>query len=105
MKPNDQPTDDLQLRSLLRASRPDVGLPLGFQAAVWRQIARRAATSPVFWLERLMSFVLRPQWAAVSLAVVMLAGFFLGTRHTLPTDRASSKALYVASVSPFQTRP
>lgn len=105
MNPNHPSSDDPRLSGLLREARPATELPPGFQAAVWRQIERREAATSVTWLERVMNYVLRPQWAAASLAAVMLAGVLLGVRSTPPPEHASAQARYVASVNPFQPRP
>lgn len=105
MNPNHPSNDDPLLRGLLREARPATELPLGFQAAVWRQIEGRESAASVTWLERVVSYVLRPQWMIASLAVVMLAGVLLGARVTPPTGQASAQARYVASVNPFQPRP
>lgn len=105
MNPNHTPNDDPRLSGLLREARPATEVPPGFQDAVWRRIERRESAAAVTWLERLLSRVLRPQWAAASLAAVMLAGVLLGVRQTPPADHAAAQARYVASVNPFQPRP
>lgn len=105
MNPNPPPNDDPRLRNLLREARPASAAPPGFQDAVWRRIERRQAAATDSWLERLMSLVLRPQWAAAGLAVVMLAGALLGVRQASAPGHASAQARYVASVNPFQPRP
>lgn len=105
MNPNPTPSDDPRLRGLLREARPVSEVPPGFQDAVWRRIERRDSAAAVSWLERLMAVVLRPQWAAASLAVVMLAGVLLGVRQAPSSEHASAQARYVASVNPFQPRP
>ncbi len=105
MKPTPPPDNDARLSGLLREARPAAEAPPGFQAAVWRRIERRESAASVSLLERLLSVVLRPQWAAASLAAVMLAGVLLGVRQTPPPEHASAQARYVASVNPFQPRP
>lgn len=104
MNPHPPPPDDPRLRGLLREARPATELPPGFQDAVWRRIERREAAA-VTWLERVMRLVLRPQWAAASLATVVLAGVLLGTRPAPPPEHASAQARYLASVNPFQPHP
>ena len=105
MNPTHPSNDDSKLSGLLRQARPATELPPGFQDAVWRRIERRETAASVTWLERVMSYMLRPQWAAASLAAVMLAGVLLGARSTPQPEHASAQTRYVASVNPFQPRP
>ena len=105
MKPHNPPPDDQRLRALLRAARPAAELPPGFSAAVWRRIERHEATAAGSWFERLAPWLLRPQWAAASLALVLLSGALLGARHTPAPERLTAQARYVAAVNPFQPRP
>ncbi len=102
MKPHDPPPNDPRLRALLRQARPAAELPPGFSAAVWRRIERHEAAAAGSWFERLAPWLLRPQWAAASLALVMLAGALLGARHAPAPERASAQARYLAAVNPFQ---
>ena len=80
-------------------------MPAGFQAAVWRRIEQAEIAASRSWLERVVNMLLRPQWAATGIAVVMLAGAVLGVRQSLETERAAAHTRYITSVNPFQHQP
>ena len=105
MNPSPESPDDPQLRGLLREARPSPALPPSFRNEVWRRIERAGSTVPANWLEYLVAWLLRPRWATVGLALVMLTGVLLGARQAQPNDISSAQARYVASVNPVQPRP
>jgi len=96
---------DARLGALLRASRPSPSLPPRFQESVWRRIAE--AEAPVksdSWLDALAALVLRPRFAFATVAVLILAGAFLGAYHGTQAARQDAQAQYLAAVAPATLR-
>ncbi|HTH47464.1 MAG TPA: hypothetical protein VMB21_08140 [Candidatus Limnocylindria bacterium] len=106
MNPPDSNPDDPALRALLRGAHPAPALPPRFQEGVWQRLQRaerkaEAASSPG-WLEQFVRRVLRPAYATVGLAAVMLAGTWFGIRAGDGQADRTERTRYVAAVSPFQ---
>ncbi len=99
---------DKELSGLLRQSRPEPALPLGFEAAVWRRMRSgepsRAATDWAHWLEALAEWFLRPQRAMVGLATLAVAGLLWGTVDGLALAKQQAQARYLAAVAPDANR-
>jgi hypothetical protein len=61
------------------SERPIPNLPSNFDGLVWAKIrGPEAATIRENWLDRLVSALLRPQWAMAVLAITLLVGGNLG---------------------------
>jgi hypothetical protein len=104
-KENSNPTDE-KLGALLRESRMFPALPPRFGDNVWRRIedAEVPVSSGITWMEALVAFILRPRFAYVTVAVLMLAGISLGTYSGAQTARHDAEVRYVASVAPGSLR-
>jgi hypothetical protein len=103
-KENQNPAD-ARLGALLRASRPSPSLPPRFQESVWRRIEAAAApVKPESWLDALAMLVLRPRFAFATVAVLVLAGAFLGAYHGTQAARQDAQAQYLAAVAPAALR-
>ncbi len=102
------PDPDPALRSLLRETLPAPALPPRFAESVWQRIER--AEAPALqpshsWLDLLASLVLRPRLALATIAVIMVAGSFLGFVSAGDEARDAARASYAATVSPFIKAP
>jgi hypothetical protein len=106
MTPPSEPTPDSELRALLRAGHPTPGLPPRFQEGVWRRLNRseQAVRAPG-WFESLVTGLLRPGYASIGLAAVLLAGVGLGLRDPEANNPRTEQARYLASVSPLHQVP
>ena len=108
MTTNSQMPDDVKLKALLRASRPEPELPPGFQNAVWRRIERAekpaTARPAADWLDSLADWFLRPRRAFATAAVVLLLGLSLGIARGAGQATDLAKERYVDSVSPAALR-
>ena len=97
--------DDPKLSALLRDAHPAPDLPPRFHEGVWRRLDRAerstAEASPLGWLGQVVRSVLRPAYATAGLAVLMLAGAWLGVRDGEDRTYRADRARYVAAVSPF----
>lgn len=106
MKTSSGPTLDPELRVLLRAAHPAAGLPPRFQEGVWRRLERSERPAPVpGWIESFVAGLLRPAYASIGLAAVMLAGIGLGLRDNGVGDLQTERARYLAAVSPLHQAP
>jgi hypothetical protein len=99
--------DDVKLRALLRESRAMPSLPPRFEENVWRRIEAGAAdqsagASP--WLDALVARVLRPRFALVAVAALIVAGVLLGVHDGRQIARNDAQAQYLASVAPNPVR-
>ena len=101
----DPNADDPKLGALLRDAHPAPALPPRFQEGVWQRLERAErptkAASPPGWLEQFVRGVLRPAYATVGLAIVMVAGTWLGIRDGGGQASRVGQTRYVAAVSPF----
>jgi hypothetical protein len=105
MKKENQSSADPRLSELLREARVAPGLPPGFQQNVWRRLeAAEAPARPASWLEVLANLVLRPRFAMVAAAVVLLAGILAGTWEGRQVARQDARTNYLASVAPATLR-
>lgn len=106
MNPSSDPTPDPELRALLRATHPAPSLPPRFQESVWRRLERSERPSPTpGWIESFVAGLLRPAYASIGLAAVMVAGVGLGLRDTEVSDLRTEQARYLAAVSPLHRTP
>jgi hypothetical protein len=64
------------LRNLAKRALPE--LPDTFKAGVWRSIRARSSPGQEKWFDGLVSILLRPQWAALALAITLGIGATLG---------------------------
>jgi hypothetical protein len=90
---------DEDLKALSKGPRPD--LPTDFNARVWSKVHSRETISRTRgenWLKALLSSLATPQWAAVGLALALLAGWALG-RITTSSIASSSETRLAASVT------
>jgi hypothetical protein len=105
MKKDDPSSADPQLSKLLRAARVAPGLPPRFQQSVWRRLEdAEAPVRPVSWLEALANLVLRPRFAMVAAAGLLLAGILAGTWEGRQVARQDARMNYLASVAPATLR-
>jgi hypothetical protein len=93
--------DDMKLSALLRQSRPSPSLPLRFQENVWRRIEdSEASVKSDAWLDALAALVLRPRFALIAAAVLVMAGALLGVREGDRTAQIDAQAQYMTAVAP-----
>ncbi len=106
MNPPPEPTPDPKLRALLRAGLPAPSLPPRFQEGVWRRLDRseRTASAPG-WFESFVAGLLRPAYASIGLAAVLVAGVGLGLRDPEANNPRTEQARYLAAVSPLHQVP
>jgi len=97
-----QPGDE-KLGRLLRAARPEVELPHGFQNSVWRQIQRGDRLSAGI-LERLAGWFLTPRLAMAAMAAVVLLAARAGALRGIQTGEREARDRYLASVDPSHLR-
>ncbi len=99
---------DPQLGALLRESRVSPALPPRFREGVWRRIeeadAPASAAGGITWLEALVALVLRPRFAVVTAAVLVVAGSLLGVREGGQIAHQDAQARYLAAVAPHSLR-
>lgn len=97
-----EPLDETKLSALLREARPSPELPPRFQENVWRRIEHTEESVAVSdtWLDRLATWVLRPQLAFALAATLVLAGAGLGWSHGEQLARSEAQARYVSAVAP-----
>ena len=105
--PNLLPEAD-KLRALLCAARSDPALPPRFQEAVWRRIENLDSpvrlTSPPTWLDTVVAWMLRPQWALTTATATIVAGLVLGAVGGSQAARQQAQARYLAAVAPNPLR-
>lgn len=105
MNPPDPNADDQTLSVLLRGAHPAPALPPRFQEGVWQRLERTErptkSASAVGWLEQFVRGALSPAYAAAGLALVMVAGAWLGIRDGAGQANRVEQTRYVAAVSPF----
>ena len=105
MNENRQPVEDPALNALLREARVSPALPPRFQQNVWRRIEDAEAPAKAnSWLDALAALVLRPKFAMVAAAVVLLAGIFAGTVEGRQVALHNAQMNYLASVVPHVAR-
>ena len=101
-------SDEERLSGLLREARSTPSVPPRFQENVWRRIEsgdkRNVSTADVAWLDRVTSWILRPQLALVAAAVLVVAGIGLGWNSGDQLARQDAQARYVAAVAPNSLR-
>ena len=100
--------DEPRLGALLRAARATPSLPPRFQESVWRRIddaARRDfPTGAGNWLNPLAGWILRPQRALATAAVLVLAGIGLGWHQGEHRAQHDAQARYLTAVAPNSLR-
>ena len=103
MKESMLPPEDRALGRLLHECKPRGELPPGFQNSVWRRIEREGLTEETAspsWLEKTVSWILRPRFALTSAAALLIIGASIGVLDGVSFSRQSAQMRYVASVSP-----
>ncbi|MCX7866869.1 MAG: hypothetical protein N2438_07030 [Limisphaera sp.] len=106
MKTND--SEDVVLRQLLRAARPEGALPPGFAAAVWRRIEQTEAASAGHWATWLMEaagFLCEPRRALALLSGIALLGAAAGLVLGWQQSEELARQRYLAAVSPLSSWP
>jgi hypothetical protein len=102
------PTGELKLDELLRRARPEVRLPAGFAAGVWRRIeavdASIGFTGEPWWM-RLVALWLEPRRALTTLLVVCVLGMATGLVQGWQQSERLARERYVARVSPVSPWP
>ena len=100
--------NDPQLRELLRASLPDVGVPARFGAEVWQRIeARSAASANRGWarlFEPLCALLMRPAFATAALLLVVSGGAGVASLRAAEANdqaRATLAGRHVATLDPY----
>jgi hypothetical protein len=103
MKTPQPESDDQALRRLLCEADPSAELPPRFRESVWHRIevARREPRENPGWLESLVALLFRPAFATAGLAILMIAGGFLGAQSGRARVEQEAQARYVALVSPL----
>jgi len=98
---NEEPMtpDEAKLSKLLRQGRPEVELPPGFQASVWRRIEKPQA-APVGIMELLVGWILRPKLAAAGLALVVVLAAGAGAIRGVHSGEREARDRYVSAVDP-----
>ena len=97
--------DDQKLSAALRESRVSPPLPPRFQENVWRRIEDAAAPAKSdSWLDALAALLLRPRFACVTVAALVLAGVLLGAVQGAQLAKQGAEARYVALVAPDALR-
>ena len=97
--------DDARLSALLRQSRSSPSLPPRFQENVWRRIEdSEAAIKPDTWLDVLAALVLRPRFAAIAVAVLVIAGTLLGVKEGNQMAQQDARSQYISTVAPIALR-
>ena len=105
MKENHLHPNEARFSALLRASRPSPALPPRFQENVWRRIEdAEAPEKPESWLDAIAMLVMRPRFAVVTAAVLVLAGVLLGTFEGRQAARHEAQMNYLALVAPGPVR-
>lgn len=106
MNTSPDPTPDAELRTLLRTAHPTPALPPRFQEGVWRRLERSERPRPTpGWLQSLLAALLRPAYASIGLAAVMIAGVGLGLHDSEVSSLRTEQARYLAAVSPLRQAP
>jgi hypothetical protein len=93
--------DDIKLREALRAVRPSPSLPPRFQENVWRRIEdAEASVKSDTWLDAFAALILRPRFALVAAAVLVMTGALIGAREGNRMAQQDAQAQYMAAVAP-----
>jgi hypothetical protein len=92
-------SEDENLARLLRAARPAMDLPPGFQNSVWRRIEKREEPSAGL-LERLAGWFLTPRFATAGLAALIILAAGAGAAHGVRAGEREARDRYVSSVDP-----
>jgi hypothetical protein len=96
---------DPKLTTLLRDVRPAPELPPRFQQNVWRRIEdAEAPEKSASWLDTLAALILRPRFAYVVAAILLLAGALAGTMEGRQLAHQDAQLNYLASVAPHAAR-
>ena len=94
-----------KLKKLLNGWKPEVQPPTDFQRRVWQSIAAREEESSVSWWGKLSLYVSQylsqPQWAAASLAVVLILSGAVGLEQSRMSEASVMESRYVAFVDPY----
>lgn len=99
--------EDAKIGDLLRQSRVAPALPPRFQEAVWRRIEAAEAGKDAGrrnGLDPLVNWVLRPKFALVGVAALILMGTLMGIREGAQSARHDAEARYLAAVAPNAAR-
>jgi hypothetical protein len=92
-------SEDVRLGRLLRAARPTVDLPAGFQNLVWQRI-EKGEEPAVGTLERLAAWFLTPRFVTAGLAALVILAAGAGAVHGMRMGERAARDRYVASVDP-----
>ena len=105
MKEENIQPDDIKFSALLREGRVSPALPPRFQQNVWRRIEDAEAPAKTdSWLDALAALILRPRFAVVAAAVLLLAGVLAGALDGRQRARHDAEMNYLASVAPHGLR-
>jgi hypothetical protein len=97
--------DDTKFREVLRAARPSPSLPPHFQENVWRRIEdAEASVKPDTWLDMLAALVLRPRFALITAAMLVMTGALFGVREGNRMAQQDAQAQYMTAVAPSTLR-
>jgi len=88
-----------KLSALLRAARPALELPPGFERHVWQRIERGEPRSAGI-LESVAGWLLTPRIAAAGLVLVMIVSAGAGVARGFRSGERQARDRYVASVDP-----
>jgi hypothetical protein len=99
--------NDESLTKALREARPEYSLPAGFQGAVWRRI-RGGKTSPtrapVYWLEVMADWCLRPSIGLKLAALMVGLGIYAGVIEGAKAAQQQARERYLTAVAPREVR-
>jgi hypothetical protein len=105
MKEKLNQSPDPQVGALLRAARVSPALPPRFQQNVWRRIEdTESPAPPASWLDAFAALILRPRFAVMAAAVLLLAGISAGTLEGRQAARRDAQMNYLAAVVPHALR-
>jgi hypothetical protein len=97
--------DDTKFREVLRTARPSPSLPPHFQENVWRRIEdAEASVKSDTWLDMLAALVLRPRFALIIAAMLVMTGALFGAREGNRMAQQDAQAQYMTAVAPATMR-
>ncbi len=93
--------NDSELDEMLRSARPGPALDPNFKSQVWRRIEFSSTETFSFtdWLEKFLTPLTQPVFAAAAVFSMTVLGFGLGA--VMRPQAQDYKVAYIQSVSPF----
>ena len=104
MKNEEVGAKESRLTFVLREARPEPALPHGFRECVWRRIEqadlKAEREGDGVWLERLVTWLLRPRLAVAGAITALLLGGVVGVLNGAAEARQAAQDRYVTLVAP-----